>query len=125
VCLCISLSAPAAASSGAVCRSSCVLGCALSRECLAQNGTKVVCGSQEGVLDIYTWGQWGDISDRFPGHPSSIDSLVAVSEELILTASSDGLIRYRVCVSVCVCACTHVCMHVCMRIPLPLVCLFG
>ena len=59
-----------------------------------QNGTKVVCGTQDGILDIYSWGQWADISDRFPGHPSSIDSLAVINEELLLTASSDGLIRY-------------------------------
>ena len=59
-----------------------------------QNGTQVVCGTQDGILDIYSWGQWADISDRFPGHPSSIDSLAVINEELLLTASSDGLIRY-------------------------------
>jgi WD40 repeat protein len=36
---------------------------------------------------------WGDISDRFPGHPSSLDAIVKVDEDTLLTGSSDGLIR--------------------------------
>jgi WD40 repeat protein len=59
-----------------------------------QNGSKVVCGSQDGVLDIWSWGQWGDISDRFPGHPQSIDAMIAIDDDTILTGSSDGLIRF-------------------------------
>ena len=35
----------------------------------------------------------GDISDRFPGHPSSIDCMLKVDEETVLTGSSDGFIR--------------------------------
>ena len=26
-----------------------------------------MCGTQDGVLDIWTWGRWGDMNDRFPG----------------------------------------------------------
>jgi WD40 repeat protein len=58
-----------------------------------KNGTKVVCGSQGGVLDIFSVGDWGDISDRFPGHPESIESIIPISEDVLLTGSSDGLIR--------------------------------
>ena len=43
-----------------------------------QNGKKVVSGSQEGVLFLYSWGYWNDCSDRFPGHPNSIDTIVKV-----------------------------------------------
>jgi WD40 repeat protein len=60
---------------------------------IMKNGRKVVCGSQEGVLSIFSWGTWGDCSDRFPGHPASIDALLKVDEDTLLTGSSDGLIR--------------------------------
>lgn len=60
---------------------------------IMKNGRKVVCGSQEGVLSIFSWNTWGDCSDRFPGHPSSIDALLKVDEDTLLTGSSDGLIR--------------------------------
>jgi len=60
---------------------------------IVKNGSKVVCGSQGGILNIFSWGNWGDISDRFPGHPESIDTIVDLSEDIICTGSSDGLIR--------------------------------
>eukprot|EP01134_Creolimax_fragrantissima_P000567 CFRG0567T1 len=61
--------------------------------CVMKRGRKVVCGTQEGVLSVFSWGEWGDVSDRFPGHPLSIDTIVAVNEDVCLTGSSDGLIR--------------------------------
>jgi WD40 repeat protein len=60
---------------------------------ILKGGKKVVVGSQEGVLNIWSWGTWGDISDRFPGHPMSIDALLKVDENTILTGSSDGVVR--------------------------------
>lgn len=52
-----------------------------------------MCGSQEGVLEIFSWGNFGDIDDRFPGHPNSIDSMLKIDENVLITGSSDGLIR--------------------------------
>jgi hypothetical protein len=60
---------------------------------LLKNGRKVMCGTQQGVLAVWSWGTWGDVSDRFPGHPASIDALLKVDEDTVLTGSSDGLIR--------------------------------
>jgi hypothetical protein len=60
---------------------------------LFQRGKKVVCGSQEGVLNIFSWGLFGDVTDRFPGHPNSVDALLKIDEDTLLTGSSDGLIR--------------------------------
>jgi len=57
------------------------------------NGQKVVCGSQGGVVNIFKYGYWGDINDRYPGHPESIDTIAKVSENVLVTGSSDGLIR--------------------------------
>ena len=61
--------------------------------CVLKSGKKVVCGTQTGALSIFSWGTWGDISDRFPGHPSSVETLLKIDENTILTGSSDGLIR--------------------------------
>lgn len=55
---------------------------------------KAVVGTQLGVLSIFNRKSgWGDCVDRFPGHPQSIDALVALTSDVILTGSSDGLIR--------------------------------
>lgn len=61
--------------------------------CVLKSGKKVVCGTQTGALSIFSWGTWGDISDRFPGHPSSVETLLKIDENTILTGSSDGSIR--------------------------------
>jgi WD repeat-containing protein 55 len=61
--------------------------------CVMKHGKKAVAGSQGGILNIFDYGEWEDISDRFPGHPSSIDAIVKVDEDTILTGSADGLIR--------------------------------
>lgn len=61
---------------------------------MAQGGRKVVCGDGEGNLMIYNWGLWGDITDRYPGHPQAIECLVKISDSVICTGCADGLLRY-------------------------------
>ncbi|EFJ36749.1 hypothetical protein SELMODRAFT_76049 [Selaginella moellendorffii] len=60
---------------------------------LAKQRTKVVCGSQSGVLLLYSWGEFQDCDDRFVGHPSSVDSMLKLDEATLITGSSDGIIR--------------------------------
>ncbi|KAG6380150.1 WD40-repeat-containing domain protein [Boletus reticuloceps] len=64
------------------------------------SGTKVVVGTQLGILSIFNRSQgWGDCVDRVPGHPQSVDALCALpssypsAHSTILTGSSDGLLR--------------------------------
>ncbi|GJJ14600.1 WD repeat-containing protein jip5 [Clathrus columnatus] len=59
-----------------------------------KGNTKIVVGTQLGILSIFNRNKgWGDCVDRIPGHPSSIDTLCALSGDVILAGSSDGLIR--------------------------------
>lgn len=60
---------------------------------IIKNGKKVVAGTQDGVILIFSWGRWGDCSDRYPGHPESVDCILKLDESTLLTGSSDGLIR--------------------------------
>ncbi|KAH8954928.1 hypothetical protein BDL97_08G106900 [Sphagnum fallax] len=60
---------------------------------MCKDGRKVVCGSQDGVLLLYSWGHMLDCSDRFIGHPNSVDALLKVDEDTLLTGSMDGIIR--------------------------------
>lgn len=60
---------------------------------VVKDGKKVVCGSQSGVLSIFSWGYWNDCSDRFPGHPESVDALVSFDEDTVISGSSDGVLR--------------------------------
>ena len=75
-----------------------------------QGERKVVCGDGEGCLLLFNWGLWGDITDRFPGHPQSIDSLLATSDSVVCSGCMDGAIRwihdmyiYSVCLSYTLC----------------------
>ena len=68
--------------------------------CYFKREGKVVCGTGDGVLNIFNWGEWGNISDRFPGHPMSVDCMVQVTEDIICTGSIDGIIRLVFLVSI-------------------------
>ena len=48
---------------------------------------------QSGTVGIFSWGDFGDVSDRLLGHPESVDAMAAISEDVIVTGSSDGMIR--------------------------------
>lgn len=60
---------------------------------VVKGGKKVVVGSQSGVLALWSWGYWADCSDRFPGHPESVDALVRWDDDTLITGSSDGGLR--------------------------------
>lgn len=61
-----------------------------------QGNEKVVCGSGEGVFYLFNWGEWGNMSDRFPAlnsPPVSIDSMVPITEDIMCVGCDDGNIR--------------------------------
>lgn len=60
---------------------------------IMKGGKKVVCGTNEGTITIWSWGKWGDMSDRITGHPKSVDALLKIDEDTILTGSIDGVLR--------------------------------
>ena len=62
-----------------------------------KHGRKVVCGTGTGVLAVWSWGTWGDVSDRFPmsdctSGTNSLDALVKVDEDTLLVGCADGRI---------------------------------
>lgn len=61
---------------------------------IMKNGRKVVCGSQTGTLLLYSWGYFMDCSDRFVDlSPNSVDALLKLDEDRIITGSENGLIN--------------------------------
>ncbi|XP_071951859.1 WD repeat-containing protein 55-like [Antedon mediterranea] len=60
---------------------------------IIKKGKKVVCGAGDGALNLFNWNEFGNISDRFPGHPESVDTCVKINENIICTGSVDGTIR--------------------------------
>ena len=61
--------------------------------CALPNKKHVLCGTQAGVVHVFDWGAWGEPVRSYRGHPNSIESILAVDNNTIITASSDGLIR--------------------------------
>ena len=58
-----------------------------------KHGKKIVGGCQSGIINIWDADDWGSISDCFPGHPESVQTLVKIDEDTMLSGSSDDLIR--------------------------------
>lgn len=61
--------------------------------CLVRGGTKVCVGTQSGTILIFSYGQWGDHTDRFPGHPESISTLATDGQRRLFTGDDAGVIR--------------------------------
>ncbi|KAA8532098.1 hypothetical protein F0562_006760 [Nyssa sinensis] len=60
---------------------------------IMKNGRKVICGTQTGTLLLYSWGFFKDCSDRFVDlSPNSVDALLKVDEDRVITGSENGLI---------------------------------
>nr|GMD24691.1 WD repeat-containing protein 55 [Ipomoea batatas] len=60
---------------------------------IMKNGRKVICGTQGGTLLLYSWGFFKDCSDRFVDlSPNSVDALLKLDEDRVITGSENGLI---------------------------------
>ena len=61
---------------------------------MAKGFSKIVVGSQEGVMNLFSWGHFEDCSDRHrTGHPDSIDCMVSYSDSQVVTGCGDGVVR--------------------------------
>nr|XP_020012737.1 WD repeat-containing protein 55 [Castor canadensis] len=60
---------------------------------LMKCGKKVACGSSEGTIYLFNWNGFGATSDRFALRAESIDCMIPVTESLLCTGSTDGIIR--------------------------------
>lgn len=59
---------------------------------LAQNGTRCVVGSEDGVLNIWHAGDWGAIKSRATTLcKQSVDDMLTVDDDRIITAGGDGV----------------------------------
>jgi len=58
-----------------------------------RGGDKLVVGSGTGKLYLFNKGQYGLHSDQFPGHPDGVNSLVPITDNVVITGCEDGHIR--------------------------------
>lgn len=61
--------------------------------CVIKGGRKVVTGTQDGILCIFTWDHWADLDDRFPHLPKCVERLIAVDDHSVLAGFEDGTVR--------------------------------
>ncbi|CAN6834615.1 unnamed protein product, partial [Brassica oleracea var. botrytis] len=60
---------------------------------IIKNGRKVICGTQNGILMLYSWGFFKDCSDRFVDlSPNSVDVLLKLDEDRVITGCDNGII---------------------------------
>ena len=50
-------------------------------------------GCGDGRLYLSHWGQFGVHGADFPGHPDAVNDMVAVTDNVVVTACEDGTIR--------------------------------
>ncbi|TRY59383.1 hypothetical protein DNTS_004293 [Danionella cerebrum] len=60
---------------------------------IMKRGRKVLCGSGEGMIYIFNWNGFGATSDRFALRAESVDCIVPITDSILCTASTDGVIR--------------------------------
>uniref|UniRef100_A0A915JW80 Uncharacterized protein n=1 Tax=Romanomermis culicivorax TaxID=13658 RepID=A0A915JW80_ROMCU len=62
----------------------------------AKNETKLFCGSADGFLEEFNFGEWGNLVERFDTkHDDTVDSLCKLDEDLLASASANGTIRKK------------------------------
>eukprot|EP00965_Chrysotila_dentata_P248327 6208269-Pleurochrysis_carterae.AAC.4 len=52
---------------------------------LVKGGKKLLCGMGEGVVGIFSWGNFGDINDRLIGHTEAVEAMVAYNDDMVRT----------------------------------------
>jgi WD repeat-containing protein 55 len=58
-----------------------------------RGGTKAVAGTQDGTLLIFSSKSWGDCSDRFPRIGDSVECMLKIDDNRLITGSNDGKLR--------------------------------
>jgi WD40 repeat protein len=60
---------------------------------IMRSETKLLVGSSKGLLYLFNWGQFGYHSDEFPGVKCAINCLLPVTENIVVCAGEDGILR--------------------------------
>ena len=91
------------------------LGYSARSVCTMKDGKKVLLGSDEGVVLMYNWNEFGSPCDRFPvrisrtrvdhrsgtkffdeaGYPA-VEKMIKVTEDIVVIGTDDGAIRFVV-----------------------------
>ncbi|XP_065334240.1 WD repeat-containing protein 55 homolog [Cloeon dipterum] len=67
--------------------------CELSSLALVKQDRKLVVGSSKGTYYFFDWGSFGYHSDEFPGPKNPINCMKSITQNIVVTAHSDGVLR--------------------------------
>lgn len=60
---------------------------------IMEHNKKVVCGTSEGPIALFSWDWFGDYKDRILGHPGSVNCIEKYDENYFFSGCEDGKIR--------------------------------
>lgn len=60
---------------------------------LFRSETKLLAGTSKGKLFLFNWNEFGLHSDEFPGPKTAINSMIPITENVVVTACEDGILR--------------------------------
>ncbi|XP_066157402.1 WD repeat-containing protein 55 homolog [Euwallacea fornicatus] len=60
---------------------------------LFRSETKLIAGSTQGKLFFFNWNEFGLNSDAFPSNKAAINTLIPITENIVVTACEDGNLR--------------------------------
>lgn len=60
---------------------------------LFRSETKLLAGSSKGKLYLFNWNEFGYHSDMFPNVKTTINTMIPITEDIVVTACEDGNLR--------------------------------
>ena len=60
---------------------------------IVKNSNNILASTNEGYIEIFNWGWFGDFKDRIKGHPQSVLCMDKYDENLIISGCEDGGVR--------------------------------
>ncbi|EKX39934.1 hypothetical protein GUITHDRAFT_46163, partial [Guillardia theta CCMP2712] len=60
---------------------------------LVKDGERLLTGHPNGVIGVWKWGEWEEPVDYIKMHLESVNAMVPLDSDTILTASDEGLVR--------------------------------
>lgn len=60
---------------------------------LFRSETKLLAGSSNGKMFLFNWNEFGLHSDEFPGPKTAINNMIPITENIVVTACEDGVLR--------------------------------
>lgn len=65
----------------------------LNSMCMIKYDKFVASCSSEGNILLFKWDWFGDCKDRITGHPNSVECMLKVDENTLITGAEDGFVR--------------------------------